>query len=210
MLLERVPCPRLDLVGSGDAAVGSEKLRGQLRAYERRLLKEGVTFRWVAPPDMTADTVDRLLYLHEQRWQLKEERSTLLPGQRELHHGLIERARSVADGSGPAAVVAQRDGRIVGLLYGFLWQGVFSYYQSGWEPEWSRLSLGTVLVSRAIALAANHSAHTFDFLRGAEQYKYRFGATDQFDESWLVRRRAGVALELKYRAKAAAAKRGGG
>jgi hypothetical protein len=42
----------------------------------------------------------------------------------------------------------------------------------------------------------------FDFLRGQEPYKYRFGATDRVDRSYLVPRGAtGALLRLKYGVK---------
>jgi CelD/BcsL family acetyltransferase involved in cellulose biosynthesis len=46
--------------------------------------------------------------------------------------------------------------------------------------------------------ARSHGAELFDFLRGPEEYKYRFGAEDQIDEDWLVARGlTGRLLEMK-------------
>jgi CelD/BcsL family acetyltransferase involved in cellulose biosynthesis len=43
----------------------------------------------------------------------------------------------------------------------------------------------------------------FDFLRGGESYKYRFGATDRVDETWLVPAGlGGLALRAKYETQA--------
>jgi len=39
--------------------------------------------------------------------------------------------------------------------------------------------VGRALVGRAIELAVDEGASCFDFLRGAEPYKYRWGARDQ-------------------------------
>jgi hypothetical protein len=64
-----------------------------------------------------------------------------------LHRRLIARGGT---GRGPAAVLAERDGRPVGVPYGFCWRNVFAYYQTGWEPQWATANLGTVLVSQAI------------------------------------------------------------
>ena len=50
-------------------------------------------------------------------------------------------------------VLAERDGRAVGALYGFWWREVFAYYQMGWEPELADTHLGIMLVSEAIRLA---------------------------------------------------------
>jgi CelD/BcsL family acetyltransferase involved in cellulose biosynthesis len=40
------------------------------------------------------------------------------------------------------------------------------------------LSLGVVLTAKAIEHAIENGRSTFDFLRGNETYKYRFGAKD--------------------------------
>ena len=47
-----------------------------------------------------------------------------------LHRRLAERSGA---GRGPAAVVARRDGAVVGVLYGFWWKDTFAAYQWGWE-----------------------------------------------------------------------------
>jgi CelD/BcsL family acetyltransferase involved in cellulose biosynthesis len=210
-LVDRSACPRLDLGLSLDGAGLSAKLRKQLRAYDRRLEREGVTFRWEAPSTMGASTVDLLFSLHERRRQLKEAPSSLGAGQRALHARLVARALEAGDGNGPAAIVAERGGEPVGILYGFMWREVFSYYQTGWDPYWSQHSLGTVLVEQAISLAARHGAQVFDFLRGAEAYKYRFGGIDRFDETWLVPGGGlGQLLKLKYAVKEQLAARSSG
>ena len=99
-------------------------------------------------------------------------------------------------------LVAERDNAAIGVIYGFLWGEVFAYFQSGWEPEWAAANLGTVLNNEAIAAARAAGARVYDFLRGAEAYKYRFGATDRVDETWLVPRgSSGRLLDLRYRLK---------
>ena len=62
-------------------------------------------------------------------------------------------------------------------------QDSFSYYQTGWEPTYARRGLGTVLVADAMQLASIPSdCAVFDFLRGDELFKYRFGAEDREDD----------------------------
>jgi CelD/BcsL family acetyltransferase involved in cellulose biosynthesis len=89
------------------------------------------------------------------------------------------------------------------MLWGLWFAGVFAYYQSGWLPEYRWLNLGTVLVEEAIGIARELGAVTFDFLRGAEEYKYRFGATDRIDSTILIPRGLpGSLLQLKARTRA--------
>ena len=103
-------------------------------------------------------------------------------------------ARSRVAARPPWSLAAE--GQIVGVLYGFWWRDTFAAYQQGWDREFARDALGNVLVLHALEFATEHGARTFDFLRGTEPYKYRFGARDESDLTWLVPRgRAGVLLE---------------
>jgi len=73
------------------------------------------------------------------------------------------------------------DERIVAVFYGFAHAGTVFYYLSGYDPELERLSIGTLLVAHAIEQAVRDGATTFDFLRGAEEYKYSSGAKDEMN-----------------------------
>ncbi len=183
VIVERTPCPRLDIPSDPGQIGGSPRFRKHLRSYVRALEKDGVEFSWEAPGSVAPDTLRRLLTLHRMRAGVKGISSSF--DERRL--GFLSGLTAASDGvSGPAAIVATSGGSAIGILYGFLWGDTFSYYQTGWDPRWARSSLGTALVREAIARASEHGATRFDFLRGGESYKYRFGAKDVFDETWLV------------------------
>lgn len=97
-------------------------------------------------------------------------------------------------GRGLAFQLARHRDELVGVLYGFRWADRFAYYQTGWDPRWAADSLGTALVDSAIRSSAAEGVRTFDFLRGDEPYKYRFGAVDRTDRGWLRPRGPGGAL----------------
>ena len=50
------------------------------------------------------------------------------------------------------------------------------YYLSGYDPELDKLSPGTLIIAHAVECAVREGATTFDFLRGAEEYKTSWGA----------------------------------
>jgi CelD/BcsL family acetyltransferase involved in cellulose biosynthesis len=52
-------------------------------------------------------------------------------------------------------------------------------YNSGMDRNWNEYSPGWVLVARMIQWCIEHGYKEFDFLRGDEEYKYRFGAHDR-------------------------------
>jgi CelD/BcsL family acetyltransferase involved in cellulose biosynthesis len=175
-------CPRLALPPAAATGEPSKDFVRQLRRFARRLDRKGVTFEWVAPPGVDECLLEGLFALKPEFFD--EQR-------RAFHRQLVRRA---GPGRGPAAVVARAGERVVGVLYGFWWRDTFAAYQHGWSREYARDALGNVLVLHALDGAHEHGGRSFDFLRGREGYKYRFGAHDELDRSWLVPRGPGGTL----------------
>jgi len=61
-------------------------------------------------------------------------------------------------------------------------------YNSGLNADFSQLSPGWVLLGYLIQWAIEHKRNCFDFMRGDEIYKYRFGAVDRFVVCASIRR----------------------
>ena len=80
------------------------------------------------------------------------------------------------------------DGRPVSSCLGFDYKGAFLLYNSGYDPEHSKLSVGIVSKALAIRGAIESGDSVFDFLRGSEDYKYRLGGQDRQVYRVLVRR----------------------
>lgn len=175
-VMETTACPRVSLPGDGP----SSSFARQLRRFGRRLARDGVRFRWVAPGELDERVLAALFALHGRA---RVGGSSFGPEQLAFHRRLVARAERER---GPAAVVAHRGDAIVGILYGFWWAETFAAYQSGWDRAYARDGLGNVLILQALELAGERGARTFDFLRGREPYKYRFGARDREDRTWLV------------------------
>ncbi|HJT16520.1 MAG TPA: GNAT family N-acetyltransferase, partial [Thermoanaerobaculia bacterium] len=74
------------------------------------------------------------------------------------------------------------DDRPIAVFYGFADASTVYYYLSGYDPELEKLSPGTLIVAHAIESAIGDGAATFDFLRGAEDYKYTWGAKDRMNK----------------------------
>ncbi len=64
------------------------------------------------------------------------------------------------------------DGVPVSSLYVFKYHDVFYHYQSAFDPDYRKYSLGTVIVALAIKNAIADGAREFDFLHDNETYKY--------------------------------------
>ena len=61
----------------------------------------------------------------------------------------------------------------------FDYNGSYLLYNSGYDPEYSRLSVGLLNKALCIQDAIETGKKSFDFLRGNERYKYNLGGTDQ-------------------------------
>jgi CelD/BcsL family acetyltransferase involved in cellulose biosynthesis len=192
-------CPRMTLPGPDEAVGRSHGLRRQLPRFTRRLERQGVRFEWVAPGQVDEPLLRALFALHGRVRARRAEGTAFGAAHLALH---LHLAACGQPGRGPAAVVARHDGVVTGILYGFWWKDTFAAYQWGWDPAWARFSMGSVLTYHAIRFAARAGAQIFDFLRGTEPYKYRFGAVDRHDRTWMVPRGpAGLLLSARYRAR---------
>ena len=197
-VVESTVCPRVS-VPPPDRDVGrTHAFDRQLRRFIRRMQREGVVFEWIASASIDEPLLRTLFELHAGVRARHGSDTSFGIEQLALHRRLAELS---GPGRGPAAVVARRGGTVVGVLYGFAWKDTFAAYQWGWDARWDRHSMGSVLAYQAIRFAGAHGARTFDFLRGSEPYKYRFGAVDRWDRTWLVPcGPAGALLAARYRA----------
>lgn len=167
------PCPILPLTTFD--ALGSTHFRKKLRYYRKQ--------RPYVVESATAANLDELITsfyeLHAARWQQRGLPGVLYdPVTQAFHREVAPRMLA----AGALRMYATRlEDRIVAVFYGFAHQGTTYYYLSGYDPALEKLSIGTLLVAHAIEQACAEGCHTFDFLRGAEEYKYAWGATDRMN-----------------------------
>ena len=67
-------------------------------------------------------------------------------------------------------------GRTVAAAFGFETADAYYYYNSAFDADARSLSPGIVLISELVDKQIQRGAVVFDFLKGAESYKYRLGA----------------------------------
>lgn len=82
-------------------------------------------------------------------------------------------------------------------VYGIVLGDKFYYYQSGYDPEWARRSVGLVLLGETLADAFREGRAAFELLRGSEPYKLEWSNAHRRTEAvQIVRRTAGGAARL--------------
>lgn len=161
------PCVLLALPASP-----GKSMRQNLRTCRRRVEKAGGV---IARGD--AACLDALAELHTRRWRQGGEAGIfadprMLAWQRE--------ALPALEAAGLLRLhVLRIEGRIAAALYLLAARDRAYYYIGGFDPAHAGLSVGTVLLGHAIAEAEREGLRSFDFLRGSETYKYRWGAADR-------------------------------
>lgn len=139
------------------------------------------------PPQHWSTHLERL---HTARWRSRGESGVLADGstvafQRAALAAMVEAGLARLYG-------LEIDDEIVGVYYGFHHRTRAYAYLGGFDPASSYFSPGTVLIGHAISTAAAEGARELDFLRGAERYKYEWGASDRSNKSiWVDRDPAG-------------------
>jgi CelD/BcsL family acetyltransferase involved in cellulose biosynthesis len=130
-------------------------------------------------PETLDDLLTSLFELHAARWQRRDQPGLLADETtQQFHRDAAPRMLK----AGMLRMYATRcNDRIVAVFYGFALNGTVYYYLSGYDPELEKMSIGTILVAHAVEEAVRDGATTFDFLRGAEEYKYAWGATDRMN-----------------------------
>ncbi len=121
--------------------------------------------------------MEDLFALHTLQWQARGEAGVLGASPVQAFHRQAARALARTD---TLRLHRLCDGaRTVAMFYGFQVRDRAYAYLSGIHPEYAQLGLGTVLIGAAVDTAVADGARELDFLRGAEPYKYAWGAIDR-------------------------------
>ena len=168
-------CPYTPLPASGDKFLAGlrSNLRYNFRRRRRTLEREGpLEFNVIEDPGTIAREFQHLVRLHSKRFTDKQEISSFLrPEVQRFHADAVQR---MAEGGFARLYVLTLRGTCIAALYGFSAGHKFSFYQSGMDPTWSRLSVGLVMMGSSIQEAIRTGHREFDFLRGAEAYKFQW------------------------------------
>jgi CelD/BcsL family acetyltransferase involved in cellulose biosynthesis len=171
------PLPYIPLQGLDWEAFLSGLSSGLRKAlgYELRRLERShdVAFRATLSAAELGEDMARFFRLHDLRWSGRGGSSLA-----------SERARSfLADFAGDALSAAwlrlwflEVDGEPIAAWLGWQVGTRYAFFQSGFDPAWSRHSPGLLLVAHTIRDAIEQGASEYDMLLGDESYKARFAA----------------------------------
>ncbi len=166
------PCPVLPL-----PTVLPPRMRQNLRYYRRRVERRGIVHALATTAAEALPLLESLFDLHGERWRSRGSPGVLADETvRRFHREAVSALASL----GLLRMhVLHRDGTPVAVGYMLAAKGRAYDYITGFDPEVAALGAGTVLIGCAIEASAAEGAREFDFLRGREAYKYRWGARDR-------------------------------
>lgn len=165
-------CPYIPLAGhtwdSYLATLGSShraNVRRRIRALEQKF---DVRFERVTGDTQRREALAKLFEYHDRRF---DERGTAFGTDdlRAFHDELTKRA---LDRGWLRMFVLRLDGAPAAVMYGFLYDGTFYFYQHGFDEQFQQHSIGLVLMGLSIRAAIDEGAGEFDMLWGVEPYKF--------------------------------------
>ena len=180
VLLPQEVCPYRQLPGSWEELRQSlgKRTRKHLDYYRRRLEKEnGFAIKLIEDPADLPAAMAEFFRLHQRRWWKRGlPGSFALASVRRFH--LAVARRFLVEGR-LRLYLAYAEGRCVAAQYSFRTSGGTFYYSGGFDPAWSWAGVGSLVVAHSIREAIAEGSPVFDFLRGAEDYKYRWTTTER-------------------------------
>ncbi len=169
----RFDCPVVSLDGTFDAYLRAVGRRDNLLRRRKWLQAQpGYAIEVCREPKVVERALEDFFRLHARRWE-SDGGSQGIAG-RDVHAFHRDVATLLAE-SGRLRLYTLRLGeQPLASVYGVVDGGSFYYYQSGYDPDWARRSVGLVLLGRTIEDAFEAKLERFDFLRGSEPYKFEW------------------------------------
>ena len=166
----------LDLPASWDEylATLTAKQRHEVRRKLRRLWETGnVDYRIANDSAAVQDVMDTFLELFSKS---REDKATFMTAQVELFF------RSLADTMTRAGVlrlgILELDAKPTAMVMCFDYNDCVYLYNSGYDPQYSSLSVGLLSKVLCIKDSIQRGRKRFDFMKGGELYKYHLGGRE--------------------------------
>lgn len=165
------------------------KLRREIARLERRLREEyQIDLKTYKDFSSVQEAMDVMFELHQKRRRSVsgEPSSFVAPRTRAFHSEL---ATIFAAKGWLNLNFLTADDKAIAAIYCFDYRGKTYAYQSAFDPRFSRYGVGTLLHLRNIEGSVRRGLREYDFLRGAESYKF----------SWPVHVRRSLAIAFVRR-----------
>lgn len=172
--------PYIPLPGDWEAYLETvdKKQRHEIKRKMRRLEESGEAFRWYTTTDEAALEQDIQDFMRLMANDPQKE-AFLTPPMR-AHMANVMRCAFKAQCLHLAFLEINGSKAAAYLSFDYLQR--LWVYNSGLDRNYNAFSPGWVLLGHLLRWANEQGYREFDFMRGDEEYKYRFGAVDRFVE----------------------------
>jgi len=169
-------CPYIDLRGhswESYLATLGPTVRKNINRYLRNLPKEfDMRLDSARTPAEAEEALEIAIDLHHKRWSASGTSDAFQAGPVvEFHRDFV---RLAAENGWLRLLVLRLNGDAVAALYGLRYARTFYFYQSGFDPAYSKQSVGATTMGLSIQSAIEDGAEEYDFLHGSEEYKYHW------------------------------------
>jgi CelD/BcsL family acetyltransferase involved in cellulose biosynthesis len=162
-----------------------KKQRHEVRRKLRRAEGAGTRFLVVGQQDDLRAEMESFIDLHQKSTPEKD--AFMDP---KMQGFFLEVAQVVHEEGWLQLAFVEMEGERSASLLNFDYNDAILVYNSGYDPiSFRHLSPGIIVTAQCIENAINLGRDRFDFLRGGEEYKYRFGAQDTRVHRLLIARR---------------------
>jgi len=166
-------CPVVLLPESWEEFLSSKSVnfRKKSKEYRRTSLRDlGALLICCDSHSTLQEEMDTLIKLHLKRWG-QSSRAFRTKKYVTFHRRV---SRLFLEKNWLRLFFLKQDGKTLAGIYCFHHDNKYYYYQSGWDPEYSKNRLGMVLLNEVLKEAIREKAGEFDLLTGEEAYKYRW------------------------------------
>ncbi|HET9905644.1 MAG TPA: GNAT family N-acetyltransferase [Anaerolineales bacterium] len=172
------PTPRIPLNGSFEEYLSriDKKQRHEIRRKMRRAAESDLNVRFVII-DKNADIESEIETFFHLMIQDTNKANFLTPPMREQMTVTI---RTAFEQDYLWLAFLEVDGTKVAASLNFDYKNKLWGYNSGVSREHMELSPGWVLLAHTIQWCCENGRYEFDFMRGDEEYKYRFGGVNRY------------------------------
>lgn len=174
-------CPFINLSGhsweSYLANLGAAHRYNFRRRLKNLTQRFEMRFEQVQSEEQRCEAALLLVALHRKRWRERGGSDALHTSDLVAFHDELSR---MALARGWLRLYLLRlDGKPAAALYGFKYNSVFYFYQSGFDPDFSKHSVGMVVMGLAIKNAIEEGIQDYDLLHGYEQYKFLWARNER-------------------------------
>jgi CelD/BcsL family acetyltransferase involved in cellulose biosynthesis len=156
----------------------SRKNRYNAKSYKKTILEDyPVSFNVVTAAEELENCFDSFISLHQKRWEEKDAPGSFAENRKEyaqFHHKI---SKLFFDNGWLYLAFLKVKENYIAAQYSFIYGNIMSCFQAGFDPEWSKYHVGSVLQSFVLEDIIGKKLVEFDFLRGTEDYKYRWTKT---------------------------------